>query len=157
MPIQKLVFRSEWAVPIGAEQTGVDVRMASPDRDAGSIEAVTEACRGGEGPSLASGGMPGELVSRPGRRMTTWLAFTHDRPIGLAAVVAAGDFPRIRHSIAWLLVSPDARRRGIGTALVIAAVTEALRAGAEEIWAETRADWPAAIAFWIAVGFRPPE
>lgn len=155
MLVQRLVFRIEWGVPNGPEGSDIGVRVALPDRDAAFITAVTDACRGGAGPSPAACGMRGELSGRSDRRVTTWLAFAEDRPVGLLVGVAAGVAPRVRHSIAWLLVIPDARRRGVATALAGAAVHAAIRAGAREVWAETRTDWPAAISFWTAVGFRP--
>jgi GNAT superfamily N-acetyltransferase len=101
-------------------------------------------------------GLLAELHSRPGREVTSWLAFDSDRPVGFAAAVVAGACGVVRHSIAWLLVSDDRRRHGVGRALVAAAVTRARERGAAEVWVETRSDWIDAVAFWRAVGFRAP-
>jgi GNAT superfamily N-acetyltransferase len=56
-------------------------------------------------------------------------------------------------SIPWLLVHPDARRRGVGRMLVNTAVTHARSQGAVAVTAETLAAWGNATAFWPAVGF----
>jgi ribosomal protein S18 acetylase RimI-like enzyme len=69
-------------------------------------------------------------------------------PLGLVALVTAGVMPKQRFSIAWLLVHPAARRRGIATALVNHAVAHAESFGATEISAETLPSWPAAVGFW---------
>jgi len=113
---------------------------------------------GGPGPRPGRGLLDG-LTSRPGREVTAWLAWDGEgagRPIGLVALIAAGPAGRVRHSIGWLLVDPDHRRRGVGAALVQAAIDEAARVHATEVWVETHAAWPAATAFWQRLGFTPP-
>ena len=141
-------------------------------RFCGRIEPVTggaaqaiAALAASQGPLTAGGhafsgpGLLDELTSRPGRRVSAWLAW-HDAeptrppsPLGLVALVAAGHGERVRHSIAWLLVDPRDRRRGVGTALVNVALDAAARAGGTEVWVETHAGWPAATAFWQQLGF----
>lgn len=139
------------------------------DRSCGRIEPFGNEERGavldlaaameGIGPSqgaLSGRGLLDELASRPGRRVTAWLARPDgaaDRAIGLVSLVAAGPAAGVRHSIGWLLVEPGHRRRGVGTALVHRALAEAGRWGATEVWVETHTAWPTATAFWKHLGF----
>jgi ribosomal protein S18 acetylase RimI-like enzyme len=78
-----------------------------------------------------------------------------ERLLGLISLVACRSAARSRHSIGWLVVHPEARRLGVGRALVAHACHRAAELAAETVWVETRSDWPAAIAFWRAVGFAP--
>lgn len=97
------------------------------------------------------------IASRPGRIVSAFLAWNATgggAATGLVAVVTTGSSRR-RHSIGWLLVAPFARRRGVGTSLVHAAVDEVRSAGGTEVWVDTHADWPDAIAFWHRLGFTP--
>lgn len=116
-----------------------------------------------------------ELASRENREITAWFA----RDLTLIAdrvddgirgsrvkstrlecavdceaigVVALAQTPT-GWSIPWLLVHPDARRRGVGRMLVNTAVTHARSQGAVLVTAETLAAWGNATAFWPAVGF----
>lgn len=123
-------------------------------------------------------GLWAELTSREGRRVHGWLAWpagqdpsvapsaagpaagealasgfgassSGDRcPLGMVAVVDVGRQPIVRASIAWLLVHPAARRRGVGTALVRRALAEVGRLGGDVVSAETLPSWPEATAFW---------
>ena len=68
-------------------------------------------------------------------------------------LVEAGREGSRRWSIGWLLVVPEARRRGVGRLLVATAVEAAAADGAREVWAETDTRWPAATAFWHRLGF----
>lgn len=132
------------------------VRRACPRDDAGAIGEVVAAVHAAGFPVASPAGLLAELASRPGREVAVWLAHTSDAPVGVVAAVAAGTDDRVRHSIAWLMVSPQARRRGVGAALAAAALAEARRRGAGEVWVETRADWTEAGSFWRALGFVPP-
>lgn len=132
--------------------------------DAAAIERLSAACRAAsdqEGPTFRPTGILAELAGRPGREARGWLAWptaewlpTGDAggdtgcPLGLltAVVRPAADGPRL--SIAWLLVHPRARRRGVGTALVATAIAAAADLGAGQVTAETSPVWPAAGAFW---------
>jgi GNAT superfamily N-acetyltransferase len=123
-------------------------------------------------------GLCAELRGREGRRVHGWLAWpagpepsvtqssadsapesaAHspagsvppgDRcPLGMIAVVDVGRQPLVRASIAWLLVHPAARRRGVATALVRRALAEVGRLGGDVVSAETLPSWVAATAFW---------
>jgi GNAT superfamily N-acetyltransferase len=132
--------------------------------DAAGIERLVAACRAAsdqEGPAFRSDGIRAELAGRPGREARGWLAWPTAEwlpagdaatdttcPLGLltAVIRPAADGPRF--SIAWLLVHPRARRRGVGTALVATAIAAASDLGAGEVTAETSPNWPAAEAFW---------
>lgn len=59
-----------------------------------------------------------------------------------------------RFSIPWLLVRPEARRSGVGRALVAAALGQAERLGATRVTIDTLDRWSEAMAFWRVVGFR---
>jgi ribosomal protein S18 acetylase RimI-like enzyme len=76
------------------------------------------------------------------------------QPLGLVAVVEAGDREPRRFSIAWLLVHPQARRRGIATALVDQALDVARSRGAARVAVETRANWVSAASFWRSMTSR---
>jgi ribosomal protein S18 acetylase RimI-like enzyme len=123
-------------------------------------------------------GLCAELRGREGRRVHGWLAWpavpepsaarsaalsapdsearspagsvpSGDRcPLGMIAVVDVGRQPLVRASIAWLLVHPAARRRGVATALVRRALAEVGRLGGDVVSVETLPSWAAATAFW---------
>ena len=138
---------------------GVHVARACVATDAAAIAAVVEAAGGvadgADFPVISPAGLLADLASRPGREVAVWLARRAAAFVGIAAAVTAGEAPAVRHSIAWLLVGATARRRGVGSALVMAALDHARRSGAREVWVETRADWAEAEALWSALGFRP--
>lgn len=117
----------------------------SPER----TKATESFVHGRRGPVVRPEGLLGELVSRPGREVEVWLATagTLGECVGLVALVTTA----ATASIGWLLVSPRWRRRGIGRALVATAVGAAARRGRGPLTADTRADWPEAMAFWQAV------
>lgn len=148
------------------EIASVSIELAA-DREA--VVTLVTGCRSADplsGGHVAPAGLLAELTSRPGRAVHAWLAWPSrsltsgatgfgvaDCPLGIVALVAAGAVPQPRFSIAWLLVHPEARRRGIATVLVAHAVSHAASLGATRVFAETLASWPAAVGFWRRVGF----
>jgi GNAT superfamily N-acetyltransferase len=160
----QIVFHSldvEAGRRIGAGRCApVDVRPFDPEVDAAAVFALADACRAGAGQdeaAFAPAGIAAELVSRPGRRVDAWLAWPQEepsQPLGLVAVVEAGDREPRRFSIAWLFVDPQARRRGIATALVAHALAAAHARGAARLAAETHGAWPAASSFWRSIASR---
>lgn len=157
MTVHRLVHRFAIdAAPVGPAP-GVAVARACPRGDAAALGQVVEAVRAAGFPVTNAAGLVADLASRPGRGVDVWLARVEGEPAGLAAAVTAGREPAARHSLAWLLVSPALRRRGVGTALVAAVLDAARARGAEDVWLETHGDWTAAAAFWQAVGFRLPR
>lgn len=83
-----------------------------------------------------------------------WLAWPRGSqaacPLGFITLILAGR----RFSIGWLLVHPQARRRGLGSALVDHAVAASAALGAKVVHAETLSTWPAAAGFWHRIAER---
>lgn len=155
MPVITLYFRVKGRIPPGS---GAGVVVPCPDVDAcaDAIASVATNCHAVGDTSLNVGHFAAELRSRPGRIVTVWLAYAAETPVGLVAHVEGDAGPSPRHSIAWLLVGASARRRGVGSALVAAALDHARARGAAEVWVETSSAWPDVLAFWQAVGFTTP-
>lgn len=155
----------------GCLNAAIDIAAALMERAADRQAVMTLATRCRSADSLSGGhvapaGLVAELTSRPGRAVHVWLAWPSrsvtggatafgvaDCPLGIVALVVAGACPRPRFSIAWLLVHPEARRRGVATVLVAHAVAHAESLGGTQVFAETLASWPAAVGFWRRVGF----
>lgn len=164
MPLVRHVFAV--AVPAreaGQRPHGFAIAPCDANRDFGCLTDLTagEPAAGHPGePRLTAVGLARELQGRPDRQVHAWLARSSEPAVdtasclGLIALVEAGHGQACRFSISWLLVSPHARRRGVGTALVDHAVRMAATLGATHVFVETRADWPAARAFWNAVASR---
>jgi ribosomal-protein-alanine N-acetyltransferase len=78
-------------------------------------------------------------------------AVGQEEPLGFIVVRAvAGEA-----EILTLAVHPEARRLGLGRALVQAAATTARTFGAEAFWLEVAVDNAAATALYAATGFEP--
>lgn len=138
----------------------VDLRPLDLAADAAAVQDLVEACWAGAGAdeaAFAPAGIAAELVSRTGRQVYAWLAMSQaepSQPLGLVAVVEAGKREPRRFSIAWLIVHPQARRRGIATTLVDQALDVARSRGAARVAVETRATWVSAASFWRATTSR---
>lgn len=102
-------------------------------------------------------GLLSELAATSDRRVAAWLAVADpgpsSLPLGLVTLVTSGPAALQRHSIAWLLVHPDARRTGVGRLLAEQACRRAWQAAAARVWVECLSDWTEAMAFWRALGF----
>ena len=164
MPIVRHALPAAFRLPAAAAADGgIDITSADPSGDADRIRSLVEQALTDvfpDGPRLSVAGLLGELRSRPGRLVSTWLARRSGDVadgggrLGLIALVATTSVTGPRCSISWLLVGPHARRLGIGTALVDHALEAAAKLGAKRVFVETRADWPAARAFWDAIASR---
>lgn len=134
-----------------------DPHMASirplVDQDLPRLAALVRSCRGhgGLGDAASARGLLGMLTGSEGRRPLAWLAERDAvaiAAIGLSGVTVAS---RVCWSIPFLIVTPEARRTGVGTSLVRVALSEAAARGATTVTAETLATWPAADGFWRSV------
>lgn len=155
----------------GPLPVGLRISSTVEGVDTAAIERLVAACRTGAGqekPVFRPAGILAELAGRPGREARGWLAWpTADWrpaadgggdtgcPLGLLTAVVRPAAEGPRFSIAWLLVHPRARRRGVGTALVATAIAAAADLGAGQVTAETSPDWPAADAFWRSLAGGP--
>jgi len=162
--------------PVGGG-LAVAIRPLLGDRDlAAMAELAAQSCDGSSalGVRWSADGFRAELTSREGRRVHGWLAWPDGQghsappgafgsaassdggllPVGMVAVVDVGRKPLVRASIAWLLVHPAARRRGVATALVRRALAEVGRLGGDGVSVETLSSWPAATAFWSQIAGR---
>ncbi len=136
---------------------GVEFRPFQHRRDNDLVAELARALAAdAAGPRPTEAGLVAETASRPGRSVETWLATGVERPepLGFVIRVTGCGSARVRHSIAWLVVHPAARRRGVGRGLVSLACRQAHELGASEVWAASLAQWPNAIAFWQANGFK---
>lgn len=73
-----------------------------------------------------------------------------DLLIGVVKLVTLRDQ---RATIAWLLVDPSWRRRGIGRQLTTRAIEQARILAIQEIEVQTLSSWSIGIAFWMSLGF----
>lgn len=79
------------------------------------------------------------------------VAVAGDRIVGYAGLLAPRGSGQA--DIQTVAVAADARRRGIGRALVVELLAEAARRGATEVFLEVRADNPTAQALYTDLGF----
>jgi [ribosomal protein S18]-alanine N-acetyltransferase len=100
------------------------------------------------------GSMRAELGSRHGYYLVAETVGTQhpDAPLagyaGLLAPLGSG-----QADIQTIAVAPDARRHGLGRALMVALLDEARRRTADEVFLEVRADNPNAQALYASLGF----
>jgi len=168
MPVAVLCCRRPDAVVSRSAPPGLLLRSVCADRDALDIarlaDSVTAAPAKGPArvpaaPRPRSLGLLAEITSRPDRQVEAWLAVVPaaegacGRLAGLISLVGCRSATGIRHSIGWVLVHPDARRRGVARGLVAQACSRAVDLAADSVWVECRSDWAEAMAFWRAVGF----
>ncbi|MFM7136767.1 MAG: GNAT family N-acetyltransferase [Planctomycetota bacterium] len=162
MPVSLLFCSRLAAISAAAPPPGLLLRSVCADRDAPDLASLCHAvATGGSWPSVQprGRGLLTDLVSRPGRQVETWVALTPtqeatgERLAGMISLVQSQSPIGIRHSIGWLLVHPQARRRGLARALVAHACRRAADMDAGRVWAECRSDWAESLAFWRAVGF----
>jgi ribosomal protein S18 acetylase RimI-like enzyme len=143
------------------------VKFVRGERESDRVRQLARAVREAGEVAPRAAGLLAETVSRPERQVEVWLAQPTGQPavhppsqpdglplLGLVTLVAGRSAAGERASIAWLLVHPVARRRGIGRLLVGQALRRAQAQGARKVQVECRADWQGAIAFWEAVGFQ---
>jgi len=165
MRVVQLICWRPPALPGGLAEArfpdSASVQEVCIDRDGLLVARLAGALAAGPTPVPTARGLVGELTSRPGREVEAWLAVATGcsgrLPLGLISLVRSrrSDTAAARYSVGWLVVRPDARRRGVGRGLVAHACRRAWEQGADEVRAETRADWAAALGFWEAVGFAP--
>lgn len=161
----------------------VSIRPVEDASDREALAAVARRCRDTD-PGLlrrfAPDGLVAELADRPGRRIRAWVArltagdqiarnqtagdqiageqeTAPATDVGLLILVETGAPPRSRFSVAWLLVDPAVRRRGVALALVGEAVRHVRSRGGTEVEAETLAGWSAAAAFWRCLAGGPGD
>ena len=74
-------------------------------------------------------------------------------PLGTIALGCDGRPPHDCATIRWLMVAPEARRRGIGAALLACAELRAWNDGARVVSLETHADWTDAVRLYRRAGY----
>jgi ribosomal protein S18 acetylase RimI-like enzyme len=86
-----------------------------------------------------------------------WLAETMETAtvVGSVTLGRSGRPPDDRACLAWLMVDPEYRRRGIGAALVRAVERAAMEQGETELVLETHADWREAVRLYERLGYVP--
>lgn len=72
---------------------------------------------------------------------------------GTIALARTGRPPHDQASVAWLMVAPTHRKRGIARALLAALEAEAWKAGERMLVLETHAAWTAAVRFYESAGY----
>ncbi len=125
----------------------------APADQAVAVTTVVAACRGtgGFGDSLSAAGLARHLTATDGRRSRVWACHADGVAVGVAGLLTVRARAHDRWSIPFLVVAPDVRGRGVGRALVRAALAHAAAEGAETVAIETLAAWPSATAFWDRV------
>ncbi len=75
------------------------------------------------------------------------------RPLGTIALGRGGRPPHEAAMVRWLMVAPEARRRGIGAALLACAELRAWEDGARVVALETHVDWSDAVRLYRRAGY----
>ncbi|GEA88746.1 GNAT family N-acetyltransferase [Cellulomonas cellasea] len=90
-------------------------------------------------------------------RSSPWWLVTEEgsEAVGLACLIEEPGSPSTDRHVVALWVAPEARRRGVGTALLDAVEREALGAGAETLSLWVREDNAAALRLYDGLGFEP--
>lgn len=84
-----------------------------------------------------------------------WLAWLGDRPVGTVTLLHHDDLAEDEQGIVAMWVSASARGRGVGRALVEAALAEARARGARRVLLDVADDNGPARALYERAGFRP--
>jgi GNAT superfamily N-acetyltransferase len=120
----------------------VFVRRAGPD-DAEALAALGRALNAQQGDPTAY--FTAEAVQRDGfgaePRFEAWIAELDGRAVGYALVVPAAyetGYAKAGVYVQDLFVAPEARRRGVGRALMAAVAAETRRRGLEFMWWASR-------------------
>lgn len=131
------------------------VRPLDSDAGVDCLGPLVHACYADPqaGPRVSLAGLRAELTPRQGRAVVGFAARSEAAAVdgeivGFALVVEASGGRGQRFSLAWLLVHPTARRQGVATALLSAAVAHVSSQGGDKIHVETLSTWPNAVAFW---------
>lgn len=93
-----------------------------------------------------------ELTALPAGFVAVLVGIVDGAPAGCVALKA---LPDRRAEIVRLYVMTDARRHGLGRALVEAALVTARQRGVDSVVLHTLARWRAATALYRAMGFKP--
>lgn len=121
------------------------VEPATPD-DLPALVRLEEACLGDDAwsPGLIAEGVAGRVPT------VSWLVARLDgAAVGHAVTSCAGDIAELQR----IAADPGFRRRGIASALLAAAVDQAVRSGCDRLLLEVRSDNAGALAFYAARGF----
>jgi GNAT superfamily N-acetyltransferase len=105
------------------------------------------------GPRISLAGLAGVWSDRAGRTTRGFVAIDAGDGAdaawaGLVVVAESETVGCRRFSLAWLLVHPAVRRRGVATALVCHALEFIHARGGTEASVESLTAWPPAVAFW---------
>lgn len=100
-----------------------------------------------------------EFLGKPWWRPESMWFATQDmqgvraKPVGTIILGRAGRPPHDLSSVQWLMVVPEAQRRGIGRLLLAVLEAAAWNMGARELTLETHASWSAAVRLYRACDY----
>jgi GNAT superfamily N-acetyltransferase len=88
---------------------------------------------------------------------TMWVAEAKSaatsRLLGSVALAMRGEPSSAKPVVHWLMIAPEARRRGLARALMSRLEHAVWSAGHRQVWLETHAAWQAAAKFYEALGY----